>query len=411
MPFFEILVGGMIVAAFAKSAQIGLHVWLVDAMEGPTPVSALIHAATMVTAGVFLILRLDLVWLVIIGLGGGITSLFSGFAAFFQKDIKKLIAYSTVSQIGYMFIAIGSNSLEGSLYHLTTHAFFKALLFLSAGILIYYLGDEQDWRKMGGLFFFLPVTFFSTWIADLALMGFPFFSGFYSKDFILEGILSQNSFYFSFLYFVSIFSAFFTILYGLKLLTFVFFFEYKGTSTKLPLIQESWIYMICLVSLSLLSIGSGYWFRNLFLMEEISEAEFLVPLEYKLIPIFLLYLGFIIYYVYKRYPFNLLSLQESLGGKGERRNRWLKTFFKMFWFDFFFSTFFYRLLIFFSRDSISSFLDQFGPIGVVRGWWYLFTIFWINWNIWILSYLFVAIMIPIRTFDIIILILLFYAIK
>jgi len=169
--------------------------------------------------------------------------------------------------------------------------------------------------------------------------------------------------------------------------------------------------MICLVSLSLLSIGSGYWFRNLFLMEEISEAEFLVPLEYKLIPIFLLYLGFIIYYVYKRYPFNLLSLQESLGGKGERRNRWLKTFFKMFWFDFFFSTFFYRLLIFFSRDSISSFLDQFGPIGVVRGWWYLFTIFWINWNIWILSYLFVAIMIPIRTFDIIILILLFYAIK
>lgn len=403
MPFFEILVGGMIIAAFAKSAQIGLHVWLVDAMEGPTPVSALIHAATMVTAGVFLILRLDLFWVMVIGIGGGITSLFSGFAAFFQKDIKKLIAYSTVSQIGYMFIAIGSYSLEGSLYHLTTHAFFKALLFLSAGILIYYLGDEQDWRKMGGLFFFLPVTFFSTWIADLALMGFPFFSGFYSKDLILEGILCQNSFYFSFLYFVAIFSAFFTILYGLKLLTFVFFFEYRGVATKLPLIKESWIYIICLISLSLLSIGSGYWLKNLFIREEISEVEYLIPLEYKLIPLFLLYIGFILFYIYKRFVFILPQEEKS--------NRWLKTFFKMFGFDLFFSTLFYHFLTLFSRDSISSFLDQFGPMGIVKGSSHLLTIFSINWNLWILSYLVVAIMIPVRTLDAIILYLIFYAIK
>lgn len=410
--FYEILIGMIILAAFAKSAQIGLHVWLVDAMEGPTPVSALIHAATMVTAGVFLILRLDLSLVILIGLGGGVTSLFSGLAACFQRDIKKLIAYSTVSQIGYMFIAIGSFNVEGSLYHLTTHAFFKALLFLSAGILIYYLGDEQDWRKMGGLSLYLPATFFSTLVADLALMGFPFYSGFYSKDFILEGILSQNSFYFSILYFMAIFSAFFTVLYGLKLITFIFFFDYRGVSTKLFLVRESTIYIICLISLTLLSLLSGYWFRNLFFSEEtffVIETEYAVNSWYKLIPIFLLYLGFCFFYIYKRYPFSLLFLQNTFFfQKREKTNRWLKSFFKMFWFDFFWNRFFYGILLFFSKDPMVRFLDEFGPIGLVRSSWKLLTIFRINWKLWIFSFLLLAILLPFRFFDFFVLLLCYY---
>lgn len=402
--FYEILLGSILLAAFAKSAQIGLHVWLVDAMEGPTPVSALIHAATMVTAGVFLILRLDLSLVMVIGLGGGITSLFSGLSALFQKDIKKLIAYSTVSQIGYMFLAIGSSNEEGSLYHLTTHAFFKALLFLGAGILIYYLGDEQDWRKMGGLSCFLPVTFFSTFMADLALMGFPFFSGFYSKDLILEGMLSQNSYYFSLLYGMSIFSALLTILYGLKLFTMIFFFEYRGVSTKLEGIQESIFYIIGLVSLSLLSIGSGYWFRNLFFVEEVlPRLEIEYSLEespwWKLIPIFLLYVGFLLYYGYKRYPFSLL----------EGRNRWLKTLMKMFWFDFFLNRFFYGILFFFSRDSLGLLLEELGTTGLVRVWWQILLLFTMNWRIWSFPFLMVFFFSSLRWIDWMILGLIFYA--
>lgn len=408
--FYEILIYCIILAAFAKSAQIGLHVWLVDAMEGPTPVSALIHAATMVTAGVFLILRLDLSLVILIGLGGGITSLFSGLSAFLQKDIKKLIAYSTVSQIGYMFIAIGSYNVEGSLYHLTTHAFFKALLFLCAGIIIYYLGDEQDWRKMGGLSLFLPVTFFSTFMADLSLIGFPFFSGFYSKDFILEGILLQNSYYFSILYGISIFSAFLTVLYGLKLFTLIFFFEYRGVSTKLEKIQESVFYIICLISLSFFSMGSGYWFRNLFLMEEAMEIEYSLDTWFKLVPLFLIYLGFLCYFVYKGYPFSVFLVSFSYPLK-EKGNRWLKTVMKMFWFDFWLNRLFYEVLFFFSKDSFSGVLEEFGPSGLVRFWGNLLFIFSMNWRIWMLPFLLVGIFSSLRWIDWVILGLIFYTLS
>lgn len=161
-------------------------------MEGPTPVSALIHAATMVTAGIFLIIRCSFIFeyaprvLLMVTLIGSITTIFAATAGLFQNDIKKVIAYSTCSQLGYMFYACGLSNYIGSFFHLTTHAFFKALLFLSAGSVIHAMLNEQDMRKMGGLSYYIPVTYSSFLIGSLALGGVPFLSGFYSKDFILE---------------------------------------------------------------------------------------------------------------------------------------------------------------------------------------------------------------------------------
>lgn len=182
----------LFIGAVGKSAQIGLHTWLPDAMEGPTPVSALIHAATMVTAGVFLIVRCSPVFeytpniLAIITFFGAVTSFFAATTGAFQNDLKRVIAYSTCSQLGYMIFACGISSYSVTMFHLTNHAFFKALLFLSAGSIIHGLHDEQDMRKMGSLNRILPFTYTMTLIGSFALIGFPFLTGYYSKDFILE---------------------------------------------------------------------------------------------------------------------------------------------------------------------------------------------------------------------------------
>lgn len=386
--FIEILyfLGGfaLIIGAFAKSAQIGLHVWLVDAMEGPTPVSALIHAATMVTAGVFLLLRIDVFFSSInyidlylfIGLTGGITSLLSGIAAIMQTDIKKLVAYSTVSQIGYMFIAIGAFFPEGALYHLTTHAFFKALLFLCSGVIIYYLGDEQDLRKMGGLFYFFQGTVYAIFIANLALMGFPFLSGFYSKDLILEGILSNNSFSYSILYFLAIFSAFLTIIYSLKLYLFVFFLEYKGSPVKLKMVSESVVYIFVLVSLSLLSLFSGFLFKEVFSIKSFYkyETEFLIHNIYKLIPIFLFFFGIILiklrlFFIVKddNWLFSNLILKNQ---KKFNKKLGEYTLFKIFWFDLYINKLTYSILIFSNKTLYKilekGILETYGPRNFVQ---------------------------------------------
>lgn len=192
--------------AAGKSAQIGLHTWLPDAMEGPTPVSALIHAATMVTAGVFVLIRLSPILeysdniLFIISLFGGLTAFFAGTVGLVQYDIKKVIAYSTCSQLGYMFFSCGLSNYSVGLFHLFNHGFFKALLFLGAGSVIHALLDEQDMRKMGGLLKLLPLTYIAIFIGSLALLGFPFLSGFYSKDVILEIVYSKFSFSSYFIY-------------------------------------------------------------------------------------------------------------------------------------------------------------------------------------------------------------------
>lgn len=188
----SVIAGLLFFGACGKSAQIGLHTWLPDAMEGPTPVSALIHAATMVTAGVFLIIKCSPIFeyaptvLTIITFVGALTAFFSATAGLVQNDIKKVIAYSTCSQLGYMIFACGVSSYHVSLFHLANHAFFKALLFLSAGSIIHSLSNEQDMRKYGGIMNLLPFTSIMLLIGSLSLMGLPFLTGFYSKDLILE---------------------------------------------------------------------------------------------------------------------------------------------------------------------------------------------------------------------------------
>jgi len=187
LPALEVVSILLFIGAMGKSAQLGLHTWLPDAMEGPTPVSALIHAATMVTAGVFLVCRMSPiieyapVALDVITIVGASTAIFAATVGMTQFDIKRVIAYSTCSQLGYMFFAAGVSAYPAAMFHLTTHAFFKALLFLGAGSVIHALSDEQDLRYMGGIWRKVPVTYTMMWVGSLALAGFPFFAGFYSK--------------------------------------------------------------------------------------------------------------------------------------------------------------------------------------------------------------------------------------
>jgi NADH-ubiquinone oxidoreductase chain 5 len=261
----------LLLGAFGKSAQLGLHTWLPDAMEGPTPVSALIHAATMVTAGIFLIIRSSFFFnysylvLFILLFIGSLTALFGSLVACFQYDIKKIIAYSTCSQLGYMFVSCGLMHYDLALFHLFNHAFFKALLFLSSGVLIHGLLDEQDIRKMGGLLFFYPFIYISFFIGSYSLMGLPFLSGFFSKDLILETAFSFFEVNYFYIYLVLLLSAIFTIFYSLKLFYFVFFNFPKNSFIFYNLISyESIFILVVLFFLNLLSIFSGYIFKDLF---------------------------------------------------------------------------------------------------------------------------------------------------
>lgn len=255
----------ILIGAFAKSAQFGLHTWLPDAMEGPTPVSALIHAATMVTAGVFLIIRCSPLFYIsselsnILLIFGSLTALFGASVAASQFDIKKIIAYSTCSQLGYMIAASGASKFDLSIFHLTTHAFFKAGLFLCAGLIIHALGDEQDIRKMGGIVNLMPVTYMSVFICSFCLAGLPFFSGFYSKDAIIEAVFGFDSvsrFCFSLL----MLAAFFTILYSVRFFYYVFWRSYySGSRAKTFLISETSSSSFAVLVLSFVSIFFGYY--------------------------------------------------------------------------------------------------------------------------------------------------------
>ena len=188
----------LFIGAMGKSAQVPLHVWLPDSMEGPTPISALIHAATMVTAGIFMVARMSPLFeysefaLNFVLFIGATTALFMGFLGIINNDIKRVIAYSTLSQLGYMTVALGASVYNIAIFHLMTHAFFKALLFLAAGSVIIGMHHEQDMRKMGGLARYMPWTAVTCWIGSLALIGTPFFSGFYSKDLIIDAVHAQH---------------------------------------------------------------------------------------------------------------------------------------------------------------------------------------------------------------------------
>ena len=301
----------LLIGAMAKSSQIGLHVWLPMAMEGPTPVSALIHAATMVTAGVYLLMRssplieysntvlLSCLWV------GAITTVFSSLIGLFQQDIKKVIAYSTMSQLGMMVIAIGLSSYNIALFHLVNHAFYKGLLFLGAGAVIHEVADNQDFRKYGGLRPFLPLTYSVMLIASLSLVAFPFMTGFYSKDFILESAYGQ--FYFSSIvvYSISTIGAMFTTLYSVKVLYLTFLTNPNGPLMNYKQVHESDIFMsLPLIILALFSIFFGYITKDIFIglgsnffvdnslfihpsHEIMLETEFAVPTLFKILPLIL----------------------------------------------------------------------------------------------------------------------------
>lgn len=255
-----------------KSAQFGLHTWLPDAMEGPTPVSALIHAATMVTAGVFLLIRCSVIFehatyvLFLVSFIAALTAFFGSTTACFQTDLKKIIAYSTCSQLGYMIFACSFSLYSTGLFHFFNHAFFKALLFLSAGSVIHALSGEQDIYNMGGLDVYLPFTSQMFLIGSTALASFPFLSGYYSKDWILE--VSAAFFYFDGLFFLTLLSqaAIYTMLYSDSISRFVFDGDENFSAANLPNVGESGPKMVlALVCLAIPSIFSGFFFKDLFL--------------------------------------------------------------------------------------------------------------------------------------------------
>jgi len=218
----------LFIGAMGKSAQVPLHVWLPDSMEGPTPISALIHAATMVTAGIFMVARMSPLFeysdtaLSFVLIIGAITAFFMGLLGVVNNDIKRVIAYSTLSQLGYMTVALGVSAYGGAIFHLMTHAFFKALLFLAAGSVIIALHHEQDMRKMGGLAKYMPVTAVTFWIGALALIGTPFFSGFYSKDAIIEAVGASHRLGATFAYWCVLTGVFVTALYTFRMLFMTF---------------------------------------------------------------------------------------------------------------------------------------------------------------------------------------------
>ncbi len=267
----------LFVGAMGKSAQIFLHTWLPDAMEGPTPVSALIHAATMVTAGVFLIVRCSPIFeysqttLNIVTIIGMTTAFFAATVALVQNDIKRIIAYSTCSQLGYMFFAAGVGAYNVAIFHLFTHAFFKALLFLGSGCVIHSFNEEQDIRSMGGVWKKIPYTYALMIIGTLALTGFPFLSGFYSKDAIIEFAYLKGSTAGYFAAAIGIITALLTSIYSWRLIFKTFHGKYNNKNNKLSAIQESPLSMLipsCLLAIG--AIFTGILFKEIFIGENSS---------------------------------------------------------------------------------------------------------------------------------------------
>jgi proton-translocating NADH-quinone oxidoreductase chain L len=377
----------LFLGAIGKSAQIGLHTWLPDAMEGPTPVSSLLHAATMVTAGVFLLVRCSFIFeksnfiLFLIIIIGSCTALFSSIIATYQYDIKKIIAYSTCSQLGYMFFSSGLSNYNITLFHLFNHAFFKALLFLGAGSIISTLLDEQDMRKMGGLIYKIPFTYLSILIGSLAIMGFPFLTGFYSKDILLESTLVAYSLDSLYIYVVGVLTAFFTAVYSFKLIFFVFFIKTNVYNKKVILVESNNYILIPLFVLSISSIFIGYLFSEIFLgvgnnyinnsifinFEHYNniEIEFLRPLV-KNIPLILTLLG-----IFFSYRFFVKSYYKSINTNNKyyiiKKNIYA-TFYNAGFFNFFYNRIFlYLFKIFYTvnvKNIEKGFFELYGPVGL-----------------------------------------------
>jgi len=374
------------VGSVGKSAQLGLHTWLPDAIEGPTPVSALIHAATIVTAGVFLIARCSPLFefstgtLFIITLLGAITAFFAATTGLLQNDLKRVIAYSTCSQLGYIVFACGLSSYSVGVFHLANHAFFKALLFLSAGSVIHAIGDEQDIRRMGGLVLLLPFTYSIILIGSLALIGFPFLTGFYSKDVVLELAFSQYTLSGHFAHWLGTVAAFFTAFYSVRLL-YLTFLAHPASYRSLYLFSHDTPFFIgfSLIPLALgsifigffikdlvIGVGSPFWGQSIFIHPSslvLLDAEFL-PSSIKNTPVLFSCLGaFSAYCFYSFFSEKLFFFKFSTYG------RHCYSFFNKKWFfDKTFINFigspFLRFSYFTTYQNIDrGFIELFGPHG------------------------------------------------
>ncbi|KPK58329.1 MAG: NADH:ubiquinone oxidoreductase subunit L [Gammaproteobacteria bacterium SG8_31] len=262
----------LFVGAMGKSAQVPLHVWLPDSMEGPTPISALIHAATMVTAGIFMVARMSPLFelsttaLSVVLVIGATTAFFMGLLGLVQNDIKRVVAYSTLSQLGYMTVALGVSAYAAGIFHLGTHAFFKALLFLAAGSVIIAMHHEQDMRKMGGLRRYMPITYWTALIGSLALIGFPGFSGFFSKDAIIESVHASAIPGAGYAYWCVLLGVFVTALYSFRMFFLVFHGEERmDAHTRSHLKESPWVVTLPLILLAIPSIGAGWMTEELLL--------------------------------------------------------------------------------------------------------------------------------------------------
>jgi len=319
----NLICGFLFIGAMGKSAQFGLHTWLPDAMEGPTPVSALIHAATMVTAGVFLLIKCSFLFeysvdtLLFISVVGALTSIFAATSALVQNDIKKVIAYSTCSQLGYMIFVCGLSSYNTGLFHLINHAVFKALLFLAAGSVIHSLSNEQDMRRFGGIIKLIPYTAAVLSVGSLALTGFPFLTGYYSKDVILETSFGFYTITSNFCFIVALVSAFFTSFYSYRIIYLTFVYKTNSYRTVLKKIHDAPIHIyLVLFVLAIGSIAVGYIFKDLFIglgnnffvqsiffvPSEIQINSELIPHVVKLLPFFFTVFSIIAvnYFFFKR---------------------------------------------------------------------------------------------------------------
>jgi len=380
----------LFVGAMGKSAQLGLHTWLPDAMEGPTPVSALIHAATMVTAGVFMVARLSPLFeyaptaLMVVTIVGALTCLIAGSIGLTQFDIKRVIAYSTMSQLGYMFFAAGVSAYSAAIFHLMTHAFFKALLFLGAGSIIHAMSGEQDMRKMGGIWRKIPVTYALMWIGSLALAGIGLedifgMAGFYSKDLILESAVASGKWYGTLAYILGVITVFFTAFYSWRLLILTFHGKPRADHHVMEHVHESpWIMLAPLMPLALGAIFAGWyaydWFAGEARVEFWHGAIFVLPQDDSIAAIARIPewekwfpLGVAVpaialaYFFYMSKPEWPAKIAQSLGGL-------YRLVFNKYYFDEIYDRIFtqnaFRLGNIFWKKGDDGTIDRFGPDGV-----------------------------------------------
>ena len=373
----------LFIGAMGKSAQFLLHTWLPDAMEGPTPVSALIHAATMVTAGVFLVVKCSPLFeysqvaLNVVAIVGMITAIFAASVALVQNDIKKIVAYSTCSQLGYMFFAAGVGAYHVAIFHLFTHAFFKALLFLGSGSVIHAFKDEQDIRNMGGIRKKLPFTYILMLVGTLALTGFPFLSGFYSKEAIIEFAYLRNSSLGNYAVLIGIFTAFLTSIYSWRL----FFKTFHGSynNKKIPINETHESPVVMLIPLFFLGIGTlfagflfkeifighnskDFWQTSIFFMNEINHEH--IPLWLLLITPVLVVISIPLTFYY--YIYNTKFLEEFKNTSLPLYNFLLNKWYIDELYDLVFVNPVKKIGSFFWKKGDVGTIDRFGPDGVSK---------------------------------------------